>query len=124
MKKIITAAAALAFLGAVGVSGAKAEPSGACGGSLVGTSGTSATVCLTNGPVTGSGTVAVVGTGGGYAVADGDSTNQSVPGNCLDGYAGVQAQAGGYSGPVSSSNGDYAYGPQAPAGAPTVPPCT
>lgn len=123
MKKLVTAGAVLALLAGIGVTGAKADPSGYCGGGVVATTGTTTSVCVTEGPVQGSGTVSYQGGTGGYVVADGDQANQSIPGNCLDGYIGVQA-GGGHDGPVSSSNGDYAYGAQPAPAAPSVPPCT
>jgi hypothetical protein len=102
---------------------ALAEPSGKCGGGAFTVSSTGGAVCITTGSLKGS--VEVRSTGGTnfYVVADGDSTNQSLPTNCFDGYVGVQ-NGGGYQGPVSSSNGDYAYGPQPAPAPPTVPPCT
>jgi hypothetical protein len=108
---------------ALGLAAGHAEPSGKCGGGAFAVSSTGAAVCVTTGPVKGSAEARSTGGTNGYVVADGDSTNQSLPSNCLDGYAGVQ-NGGGYQGAVSDDNGDYTYGPQPPMDPPTVPPCT
>lgn len=99
---------------------ARAEPSGKCGGGSLAFSSTGGSICSTTGPYKGSLEVRSTGGTNGYAVLDGDSTNQSLPSNALDGYAGVQS-GGGYQGPVFSSDGDYAFGPQ-PSPQPPPPP--
>lgn len=121
MKRII--GALMLVSGVLGLTPSAAEPSGKCGGGALAVSSTGGAVCITTGPARGSVEARSAGGANGYVVVDGDSTNQSLASNCLDGYAGVQT-GGGYQGVVLSSNGDYVYGPQPEVSPPPVPPCT
>lgn len=107
MKRLLAGAAGLALVGGAFVMpNATAEPSDACGGAPVATTDSSVSVCITEGPVNGSGTAAQEGSGG-YIVADGDSTNEAP----LNGYIGVQVDPdGGQTGQVGTTCDDpYAY---------------
>lgn len=126
---ILAAIAAILGIGALLLGpNALAEPSGKCAGGpgnavkAYTTGDQGVAVCTTTG-VKGSSEVRSKGSGNGYVVVDGDSSNQSHPSNCLDGYVGIQ-NGPSYKGPVSSSNGDYSYGAQPAPAPPSVPLCT
>jgi len=115
LKRTIFAAGALALAAGIFVMpNALAEPSDECGGTPVANDTDSATVCVTEGPVTGNATAA--GSPGpppdGYVIADGDSTNEGA----LVGYIGVDGGGFASSGCPDPYAGETAEDDLDPAG--------